>query len=465
MRFIFIVTAVAIAGCATTTEPRSAYETALKLKEFEDGTISLDCGLRCAGTFGFNRAELKLLHDSGLWTEVATKVISIGYNEDLAWYYLARSAEELGHVTAAGHYYAIARASTMRCASWPNTCDGIDVQIAASERIKALSRKPSPAKEGGITFLRPADMTDVSEPDQASVQPVSAALARDTEPPVETREPETDSGAREYEDWRSDRSMILTFASVQIPRQDEAARLAISYDGHRVRLSGLYSKDYYMQSFTQSPPVFAAMDGTPYVAYPWFFEQAAPTTIRVGDVKIRLVWDGAPHWVASEADTAKLVQAFAKGLVAEVGYSASQAGKAGHFESSVPLAGFRSALTAFHDTNEPMSASGHAQDPLDLIAPHLTGNQFEISRDDLRQKDNPNGEGYFVYVPETRFNGTERLFIWFANRGHVTKINGATDNLTPELPFPREAQYDIWNGSGLTHDTLTEVGLDTAFSR
>ena len=33
-------------------------------------------------------------------------VIRIGFPDDLAWYYLGRSAEELGHLEAARTYYA-----------------------------------------------------------------------------------------------------------------------------------------------------------------------------------------------------------------------------------------------------------------------------------------------------------------------------------------------------------------------
>lgn len=465
MKSNLIAIALIISACSTTVEPQSADEIASRIRQFEAGMISLDCGTGCAFSYGGSRTELKRLHDQELWSELALRVISIRYDEDLAWYYLARSAEGLGHEDAADAYYRIARASTLKCSAYWNTCDGIDIRAATAKRMRGLSLNSTNSEPETTRLIDPVGSGVDADPRLASTLPAQTAPASSIETPAKARVKEKQSSPGRHDDWYSQPHMVLGITTVQIPLQEEAARLALSFDGRRVRLSGLYSREYYMRFFSKTLPDFAVLGGKPYVAYPWFFEEETPATIRVGDVEVKMLWDGAAHRIASESDSRRLVQAFATGTAANVVYSASNSTELRHFESKIPLAGFGSALKALPDSTISIPGPENSQDPLDLIAPHLTDNQFEVSRDNLRRMDNPNGEGQFVYVPETRFNGTERLFIWYVNRGHAAKINGATGSLTPGLPFPREAQYEIWRDSGLTHDSVTQVGLDTVFSR
>ena len=74
------------------------------------------------------------------WIELAAKVVEVGDKSDLNYFYLARSLEGLGNLTAAKKYYDIALDATQfgrACSGLFNNCGGsmfpqdIDVRIAA----------------------------------------------------------------------------------------------------------------------------------------------------------------------------------------------------------------------------------------------------------------------------------------------------------------------------------------------
>lgn len=299
--------------------------------------------------------------------------------------------------------------------------------------------------------------------------PTDDAQQAASEPNVQTasspRRSVSDCWPAQFRSWYNQCTKILTYIHVQLPPETKATKLTLSYDGKRVRLSALKSKEHLAEFYTKTPPVFAKFGGRPFYGAPFFFKRYDPTAISVGEIEAELTWDGLPNWVASEADSRKLVQAFVEELSTDVAYGADNDSKTRYFKDSISLLGFAAALNDFEGSTPTRSNGQSTASPFDLITPNLAGNSFKVSRNDLRRKKNPFGEGYFVYVPKTRFNGTERLFIWFVNQGHAVKLNGATNNLTPDLPFPREAQYEMWAGSGLTHDNVTQVGLETVFSR
>jgi hypothetical protein len=74
---------------------------------------------------------------------LAVLVVQIGYDEDLAWFYLGRAAEGLGSDKAALKYYKISAALATRrvrnCDRLPfNTCDGHKLPQEANDSIAAL---------------------------------------------------------------------------------------------------------------------------------------------------------------------------------------------------------------------------------------------------------------------------------------------------------------------------------------
>ncbi len=63
----------------------------------------------------------------------------------------------------------------------------------------------------------------------------------------------------------------------------------------------------------------------------------------------------------------------------------------------------------------------------------------------LRTKPNPRGQGTFVYHPTTRFVGVERHLLWLVLDGKAYALNGASKDITPTLPWPREAEDTVWS--------------------
>ena len=91
------------------------------------------------------------------------------------------------------------------------------------------------------------------------------------------------------------------------------------------------------------------------------------------------------------------------------------------------------------------------------VAASLQTNKLGIEAGDLQSKDNPRGEGSFVYVDRTRFSGTERYIIWLVLDGNAYPLNGATKNITPFLPWPREVNAGTWSRTGLDQYIATEA--------
>lgn len=106
----------------------------------------------------------------------------------------------------------------------------------------------------------------------------------------------------------------------------------------------------------------------------------------------------------------------------------------------------------------PSAASSSATSVAIVTGQVPASNQFGVRAGELKAVKNPQGSGEFVCVPRTNFQGTTRYFAWFVNNGRAVKLNGATHNLTPQLPFPRDAESAV-AGSGLTALEVTSEGL------
>ncbi len=62
-----------------------------------------------------------------------------------------------------------------------------------------------------------------------------------------------------------------------------------------------------------------------------------------------------------------------------------------------------------------------------------------------------------MFVPETSFFGVERYILWLVLEGTAYPLNGTTKDLTPDLPWPREAEGDVWAQSNLGQFQATEA--------
>ena len=62
-----------------------------------------------------------------------------------------------------------------------------------------------------------------------------------------------------------------------------------------------------------------------------------------------------------------------------------------------------------------------------------------------------------MYASQTRYSGVERFVIWLVIENRAFALNGATKNITPSLPWPREAPDDLWQRTGLDKFSATEA--------
>lgn len=93
---------------------------------------------------------------------------------------------------------------------------------------------------------------------------------------------------------------------------------------------------------------------------------------------------------------------------------------------------------------------GASPDAITTVARALSENKLGIRVADLRSMKNPKGAETFVYVPQTRFHGVERLVLWLVIDGRAFPLNGTTKGtVTPSLPWPREAPKELWEKTGL----------------
>lgn len=115
-----------------------------EFESFREGRIELACTAECAAPFLLKQASLKALHESANWRLLAMETIKLGYRLDLTYYYLGRSARELGYLPAARIYLAraleLAENSDAACEQGLLIgCGGIDVKQAARQALQAAA--------------------------------------------------------------------------------------------------------------------------------------------------------------------------------------------------------------------------------------------------------------------------------------------------------------------------------------
>jgi hypothetical protein len=86
-----------------------------------------------------------------------------------------------------------------------------------------------------------------------------------------------------------------------------------------------------------------------------------------------------------------------------------------------------------------------------------------LAETDLTTKANPKGRGIFVYVPQDRIGrGGHR--IWMVTGNQAFPLNARAKDLTPSLPWPREAQPGVWEATGLNPYSPAEA-FEIVFGR
>ena len=100
-----------------------------------------------------------------------------------------------------------------------------------------------------------------------------------------------------------------------------------------------------------------------------------------------------------------------------------------------------------------------------VVAASIQSNKLGVQARHLHGRRNPQGQGHLVYVPKTRFSGTERYVIWVVIDGRAFPLNSPSKMVTPSLPWPREAPSTVWDKTGFNvHNAATEA-IDIVFRK
>jgi hypothetical protein len=142
-----VLLSLLVAGCGTKFDQMSPAAQQDIIPSFQQGRTELDCQMACSWQWLQNRRFFNAMYNAGDWSDLALGVSKVGFQEDLAYFWLGRAAEGQGYTTAAIHYYQLANVLTRT----PNSishcinvigehCFGIDVLRQSFDRIKFLQR-------------------------------------------------------------------------------------------------------------------------------------------------------------------------------------------------------------------------------------------------------------------------------------------------------------------------------------
>lgn len=267
-------------------------------------------------------------------------------------------------------------------------------------------------------------------------------------------------------DCSSAQCRIYTYTDVSQSGRSEPVRMFLEItDSNDVILTALNTRAYHERFYTTKPATHIRLGQKDYVPDRSHFNERVSGALTVDAKQITALPVRNESQLKSQAaDFDAIVQAFKLGTSATVEYASSLYGKGQ--KVSFSLIGFTRSYGALSPSVRPPGrVDAKETDPISLLGPLLTGNRFSVSASDLALKKNPHGSGTFVYAAKTRYSGVERLFLWFVRGDAALKLNGATHNLTPSLPFPRDASQDFWKGTGLSANNATRIGLELAFGR
>lgn len=138
--FAFVLGLAIFGGCTS-----APIQNVFNENRFLDGKTTLECGeFKCVSHWSSNASAMYALYEAGAWESLARKVTDIQYDYDLAYFYLARSAEGMGAWNAADIYYDDVRSARFTCSTKIiDTCNGIDVSaetVAGQKRLAIVDR-------------------------------------------------------------------------------------------------------------------------------------------------------------------------------------------------------------------------------------------------------------------------------------------------------------------------------------
>ncbi len=127
---------------------------------FRNGDIRLDCMFLCSGKFGANLQDIHQLYLLERWHDLSTKVLEIGFNQDLAYFYLGRAAEGIGEFKAAEIYYLLSQ-SAPRCIL--NGCKGLSLPSLATDRLANLKKQHITSEVSASSAAQPVKVDSSSK--------------------------------------------------------------------------------------------------------------------------------------------------------------------------------------------------------------------------------------------------------------------------------------------------------------
>jgi hypothetical protein len=167
IHIVLMTSALLLSACATKFDTMTPEIHAKIHNDLKAGNVTLDCSVNCMLSWNSQVPALQALDLAEQWDDLATKVVQIGYKQDLAYYYLGQAAQGLGYHEAAITYYRQALILTAtpspleQCSHsvvLPNACQGVDITASVPVLIKASqdALAARPTRTAKVTKKAPA---------------------------------------------------------------------------------------------------------------------------------------------------------------------------------------------------------------------------------------------------------------------------------------------------------------------
>jgi hypothetical protein len=162
-----------LAGCQQKVATLTPELQAGMMSDLQAGKMTLDCGLKCHFTWVAQVPQINTLDTSEHWTDLAVRVMQIGYGSDLAYYYLGQAAQGLGYHNAAIAYYTTALgiatgpdplAKCEGTGGADNICQGVDLVAAVPQLIQASRDAIAQQQADAAAAARPAPVVHHRKP-------------------------------------------------------------------------------------------------------------------------------------------------------------------------------------------------------------------------------------------------------------------------------------------------------------
>lgn len=112
------------------------------------------------------------------------------------------------------------------------------------------------------------------------------------------------------------------------------------------------------------------------------------------------------------------------------------------------------------------SAAGETVDyskETSLVTTKIANEKLGLEASQFKVTKNPSGEGVIVFYPQTNFFGVERHLFWLVIDGQAYPLNGASKDVTTELPWLRDAKKSVQDRSGLNPAMVGDEVIEEIF--